>query len=129
MGVLFNDSSSMLIDQQMETLSYINNQTKECSYYSATSYPGSLHKKVTILKNFNQYMDKITEEGPELPFYMRTRIVLPKAGDKPTILNSFKLQDKVVIFKLSDGQIQAHFNDASVMVIVRQKNIVVFYSP
>ena len=101
-GVLFNDGSSMLADSQMKALTYLSNHSHECNHYSVAAYPQSLEKKVQILKQFNVYMDKITSETAELPHYMRTR-ALCAVKEKPTFLTNFKLEDKVVIFVLSDG--------------------------
>lgn len=74
-------------------------------------------------------MEKVSQSGPELPYYMRTRSTLCSIGEKPAFLTSFKLEDKVVIFVLSDGQIQGHFNDSSVMIIDRNRELGVFFSP
>ncbi|KHJ89049.1 POLO box duplicated region [Oesophagostomum dentatum] len=56
-GVLFNDSSKLVLDEAGNELTYIEKNEKE-NYYGIDCYPDSLAKKVTLLQYFRRYMNE-----------------------------------------------------------------------
>ncbi|PIO60811.1 POLO box duplicated region, partial [Teladorsagia circumcincta] len=56
-GVLFNDSSKLVLDEAGNELTYIEKNETE-NYYGIESYPDTLAKKVTLLKYFRAYMNE-----------------------------------------------------------------------
>ncbi|XP_076123361.1 serine/threonine-protein kinase PLK1 isoform X2 [Alosa pseudoharengus] len=56
-GVLFNDSTRLVLYDDGDTLQYIDRNSAE-SYLSVRSYPSPLAKKITLLKYFRNYMSE-----------------------------------------------------------------------
>lgn len=56
-GVLFNDSTRILLYANGDQIEYIDKDTTE-TYHTIRSYPESLVKKVTLLKYFRNYMSE-----------------------------------------------------------------------
>lgn len=114
-GVLFNDSTRMLLGSDEMSLQYINRDTRE-EFYTLSSHPDSLIKKVTLLKYFRSYMsehllkaggsagERPVEEGVRLPhlrawFRTRSAIILHLSNGILQI-NFFQDHTKVIICPL-----------------------------
>lgn len=114
-GVLYNDSSRMLLGADGESLQYITRDLKE-EFHVLSSFPGPLYKKVTLLKYFRNYMsehllkaggsagERAVDEGVRLPhlrtwFRTRSAIVLHLSNGILQI-NFFQDHTKVIICPL-----------------------------
>lgn len=114
-GVLFNDSTRLLLGADGESVQYINRDLSE-EFYGLTAFPDALYKKVTLLKYFRSYMsehllkaggkagERELDEGVRLPhlrawFRTRSAIVLHLSNGIMQI-NFFQDHTKVVICPL-----------------------------
>jgi polo-like kinase 1 len=114
-GVLFNDSTRLLLGADFESLQFINRDLSE-EFYTLSSYPDPLYKKVTLLKYFHSYMtehllkaggaagERPIDEGVRLPhlrawFRTRSAIVLHLSNGLLQI-NFFNDHTKVMICPL-----------------------------
>lgn len=114
-GVLFNDSTRLLLGEDGESMQYIDREGKE-EFYGLSAYPDTLYKKVTLLKYFRSYMsehllkagasvgDRPVEEGVRLPhlrtwFRTRSAIVLHLSNGILQI-NFFQDHTKVIFCPL-----------------------------
>lgn len=114
-GVLFNDSTRMLLGSDEMSLQYISRDSRE-EFYTLISHPDSLLKKVTLLKYFRSYMsehllkaggsagERPVEEGIRLPhlrewFRTRSAIVLHLSNGILQI-NFFQDHTKIIICPL-----------------------------
>ncbi|XP_031419818.1 serine/threonine-protein kinase PLK1 isoform X2 [Clupea harengus] len=61
-GVLFNDSTRLVLYDDGDTLQYIDRNSAE-SYLSVRTYPSTLAKKITLLKYFRNYMSEHLTES------------------------------------------------------------------
>ncbi|EDO37827.1 predicted protein [Nematostella vectensis] len=101
-GVLFNDHTRLILCEDGENLQYILKNGQE-SFHTMKGFPDSLHKKVTLLKYFRNYMTEHLlkaggsrgtkdEESAHLPF-----------------LRSWFRTSKGIILHLSNGILQINF--------------------
>lgn len=114
-GVLFNDSTRLLLGADGESIQYINRDQSE-DFHVLSSYPDALYKKVTLLKYFRSYMsehllkaggsagERPVDEGVRLPhlrawFRTRSAIILHLSNGILQI-NFFQDHTKVVVCPL-----------------------------
>ncbi|KAK6746935.1 hypothetical protein RB195_000278 [Necator americanus] len=111
-GVLFNDSSKLVLDEAGNELTYIEKNEKE-NYYGIDCYPDSLSKKVTLLKYFRTYMNEhLIKAGAH---------VVKKDGDDlarlPVLRYWFRTRSAIVLH-LSNGTLQINFFEDHTKTIV-----------
>ncbi|KAK5984025.1 Serine/threonine-protein kinase PLK [Trichostrongylus colubriformis] len=111
-GVLFNDSSKLVLDEAGNELTYIEKNETE-NYYGIESYPESLSKKVTLLKYFRAYMNEhLIKAGAH---------VVKKDGDDlarlPVLRYWFRTRSAIVLH-LSNGTLQINFFEDHTKAIV-----------
>lgn len=102
-GVLFNDSTRLLLHANADTLEYIERDGNE-KYCRLSSYDGSLHKKVTLLKYFRNYMmEHLLKAGAAMT---------PRESDSmarlPFLQSWFRTKSAIVLH-LSNGTVQINF--------------------
>lgn len=102
-GVLFNDSTRILLYANGDQIEYIDKDMAE-SYYTIRSYPDTLVKKVTLLKYFRNYMSEhLLKAGAAMA---------PKEGDQfsrlPFLRTWFRTRSAIVLH-LSNGTLQINF--------------------
>ncbi|KAL6738730.1 hypothetical protein Aduo_012246 [Ancylostoma duodenale] len=111
-GVLFNDSSKLVLDEAGNELTYIEKNEKE-NYYGIDCYPDTLAKKVTLLKYFRTYMNEhLIKAGAH---------VVKKDGDDlarlPVLRYWFRTRSAIVLH-LSNGTLQINFFEDHTKTIV-----------
>ncbi|CAJ0602397.1 unnamed protein product [Cylicocyclus nassatus] len=111
-GVLFNDSSKLVLDEAGNELTYIEKNDKE-NYYAIDCFPDSLAKKVTLLKYFRTYMNEhLIKAGAH---------VVKKDGDDlarlPVLRYWFRTRSAIVLH-LSNGTLQINFFEDHTKAIV-----------
>lgn len=111
-GVLFNDSSKLVLDEAGNELTYIEKNDTE-NYYGIESFPESLAKKVTLLKYFRAYMNEhLIKAGAH---------VVKKDGDDlarlPVLRYWFRTRSAIVLH-LSNGTLQINFFEDHTKAIV-----------
>ncbi|XP_036418519.1 serine/threonine-protein kinase PLK1 [Colossoma macropomum] len=102
-GVLFNDSTRLIMYEDGDSLQYIDRNAAE-SYLSVRSYPASLSKKITLLKYFRNYMSEhLLKAGAN---------ITPRDGDEltrlPYLRHWFRTKSAIVLH-LSNGTVQINF--------------------
>ncbi|XP_072337269.1 serine/threonine-protein kinase PLK1 [Scyliorhinus torazame] len=102
-GVLFNDSTRLIMYNDGESLQYIDRDMTE-SYLNFRSYPPSLSKKATLLKYFRNYMSEhLLKAGAN---------ITPREGDElarlPFLRIWFRTRSAIVLH-LSNGTVQINF--------------------
>ncbi|KAG7459377.1 hypothetical protein MATL_G00210130 [Megalops atlanticus] len=102
-GVLFNDSTRLIMYEDGDSLQYIDRNGAE-SYLSVRSYPPSLSKKVTLLKYFRNYMiEHLLKAGAN---------ITPRDGDElarlPYLRHWFRTKSAIVLH-LTNGTVQINF--------------------
>uniref|UniRef100_UPI00358F74AD serine/threonine-protein kinase PLK1 isoform X2 n=1 Tax=Myxine glutinosa TaxID=7769 RepID=UPI00358F74AD len=102
-GVLFNDSSRLILYPDGEQLQYIDRDLSEV-YYSLSNFPQTIVKKVTLLKYFRNYMSEhLLKAGANIPM---------REGDElarlPYLKNWFRTRNAIVLH-LNNGTLQVNF--------------------
>uniref|UniRef100_A0A8C9SJQ7 Serine/threonine-protein kinase PLK n=1 Tax=Scleropages formosus TaxID=113540 RepID=A0A8C9SJQ7_SCLFO len=102
-GVLFNDSTRLIMYNNGDSLQYIERGGAE-SYLSVRSYPPTLSKKITLLKYFRNYMSEhLLKAGAN---------ITPRDGDElarlPYLRHWFRTKSAIVLH-LSNGTVQINF--------------------
>lgn len=102
-GVLFNDSTRLILYDDGDTLQYIDRNSAE-SYLNVRSYPSALAKKITLLKYFRNYMSEhLLKAGANMT---------PRDGDQlirlPFLRHWFRTKSAIVLH-LSNGTLQINF--------------------
>lgn len=102
-GVLFNDTTRLLLQSDIESIEYIERDGKE-HFHTLSKYPESLHKKVTLLKYFRNYMSEhLLKAGAAMA---------PRDGETisrlPFLKTWFRTRSAIVLH-LSNGTLQINF--------------------
>nr|XP_033770750.1 serine/threonine-protein kinase PLK1 [Geotrypetes seraphini] len=102
-GVLFNDSTRLIMYNDGDSLQYIERNNTE-SYLNMRSYPPALTKKITLLKYFRNYMSEhLLKAGANIP---------PREGDElarlPFLRTWFRTRSAIILH-LSNGTVQINF--------------------
>nr|6GY2_A Chain A, Serine/threonine-protein kinase PLK1 [Homo sapiens]6GY2_B Chain B, Serine/threonine-protein kinase PLK1 [Homo sapiens] len=102
-GVLFNDSTRLILYNDGDSLQYIERDGTE-SYLTVSSHPNSLMKKITLLKYFRNYMSEhLLKAGAN---------ITPREGDElarlPYLRTWFRTRSAIILH-LSNGSVQINF--------------------
>uniref|UniRef100_A0A8C5Q468 Serine/threonine-protein kinase PLK n=1 Tax=Leptobrachium leishanense TaxID=445787 RepID=A0A8C5Q468_9ANUR len=102
-GVLFNDSTRLIMYNDGDSLQYIERNNAE-SYLNVRSYPSTLTKKITLLKYFRNYMSEhLLKAGAN---------IRPRDGDElarlPYLRTWFRTRSAIILH-LSNGTVQINF--------------------
>ncbi|XP_001377703.2 serine/threonine-protein kinase PLK1 [Monodelphis domestica] len=102
-GVLFNDSTRLILYNDGDSLQYIERDGSE-SYLTVRSYPSPLTKKITLLKYFRNYMSEhLLKAGAN---------ITPREGDElarlPYLRTWFRTRSAIILH-LSNGTVQINF--------------------
>ncbi|XP_025130945.1 serine/threonine-protein kinase PLK1 isoform X2 [Bubalus bubalis] len=102
-GVLFNDSTRLILYSDGDSLQYIERDGSE-SYLTVRSHPNSLIKKITLLKYFRNYMSEhLLKAGAN---------ITPREGDElarlPYLRTWFRTRSAIILH-LSNGCVQINF--------------------
>lgn len=103
MGVLFNDSTRLILYNDGDSLQYIERDGTE-SYLTVSSHPNSLMKKITLLNYFRNYMSEhLLKAGAN---------ITPREGDElarlPYLRTWFRTRSAIILH-LSNGTVQINF--------------------
>uniref|UniRef100_A0A8D2PM91 Serine/threonine-protein kinase PLK1 n=1 Tax=Zosterops lateralis melanops TaxID=1220523 RepID=A0A8D2PM91_ZOSLA len=111
-GVLFNDSTRLIMYNDGDNLQYIEQNNTE-SYFNVRSYPSALNKKITLLKYFRNYMSEhLLKAGAN---------ITPREGDElarlPYLSTWFRTRSAIILH-LSNGTVQINFFQDHTKVIL-----------
>lgn len=102
-GVLFNDSTRLILLANQENIHYIERDGQE-HYHTLKIFPETLNKKVTLLKYFRNYMNEhLLKAGANM---------VPRDSDEmmrlPFLRTWFRTRSAIVLH-LSNGTLQINF--------------------
>jgi len=117
-GVLFNDSTKMLLNQNWFDFIYIQRENSNeneplkslTEYYDFANYPDILKKKVILLQHFKSYLDGVKFEVP-------SKAPHPKTPYNEIFLKKWRRAKKAILFRLSNKVIQVVFQDVSELIL------------
>ncbi|XP_036025917.1 serine/threonine-protein kinase PLK1 [Onychomys torridus] len=102
-GVLFNDSTRLILYNDGDSLQYIDQDGME-SYPTMSSHPDSLMKKITLLQHFRSYMNEHLQKAGAN--------ITPREGDElarlPYLKKWLRTSHSILLY-LSNGTIQINF--------------------
>jgi polo-like kinase 1 len=111
-GVLFNDSTRIILTTCGENLQYIERDGTEF-FHTLRFYPEALNKKITLLNYFRNYMSEhLLKAGAN---------ITPREGDEMTrlpFLRTWFRTRSAIILHLSNGTLQINFFQDHTKVIV-----------
>jgi len=111
-GVLFNDTTRMLMNEDGETLHYIDRDGKE-HFHTVKSHPQSLEKKKTLLAYFTDYMNEhLLKAG--------ANVAIPKGSELERLpfLRTWIRTRCAIVLHLSCGILQINFFQDHTKIIV-----------
>ncbi|XP_042336604.1 serine/threonine-protein kinase PLK1 [Sceloporus undulatus] len=111
-GVLFNDSTRLIMYNDGDNLQYIEQNGSE-SYFNVRSFPDAFNKKITLLKYFRNYMSEhLLKAGAN---------ITPREGDElarlPYLRTWFRTRSAIILH-LSNGTVQINFFQDHTKVIL-----------
>ncbi|XP_076462190.1 serine/threonine-protein kinase PLK1-like [Babylonia areolata] len=127
MGVLFNDTSRILLSPDGRSVQYCD-MTEKLSAYTLDSVPEEMSRKTTLLQYFARYMDEHLIQGGELESSQNSD--LPWASS--LYLKKWFRTTKAIVLYLTDGTLQVNFFDDHAKVIfssVKGNYLVTFIDP
>lgn len=111
-GVLFNDSSRLILAGNGENMQYIERTGQE-HFHTLKCYPENLQKKMTLLRYFRNYMtEHLLKAGPSQ---------IPREGDEMTrlpFMKSWFRTRSAMVLQLSNGTVQVNFFQDHTKVII-----------
>ena len=102
-GVLFNDSSRIVLYADNETVQYIDSVNVE-NFYTIDVYPQLCTKKMTLLKYFRTYMNEnLVQTGQQ------TKVPEAEVFSRLPFLYKWFRHQTAIVFLLSNGSVQMNF--------------------
>ncbi|KAL5522527.1 hypothetical protein ACEPAG_8543 [Sanghuangporus baumii] len=117
-GVYFNDSTSLILSPDKDHFDYITSKQNGAAYtrknYTVTLHDEALKNKVYLLKHFERYiMERLYGE------YSFTFEDVERTKDMDFVQKYLRMKH-VIIFKLSNGNIQFNFSDHTKLILSSQ---------
>lgn len=111
-GVIFNDNTKLVLNAAGEQVQYTERDNSE-RYFVLSAYPPELHKKITLLKYFRNYMQEhLQKTGANMA---------PREGDElarlPYLRTWFRTRSAIVLH-MSNGILQINFFQDHTKLIV-----------
>ncbi|ESP01233.1 hypothetical protein LOTGIDRAFT_112005, partial [Lottia gigantea] len=116
MGVLFNDTSRVLLSPDGRSMQYYD-LTGKLSAYKQDYVPEDLNKKTTLLQYFARYMDEHLIQGGNIGYQLSKE---PWSGS--LYLKKWFRTTKAIVLYLSDGTLQVNFFDDHTKIILSYYN-------
>lgn len=123
-GVLFNDSTKMILSQDQQRIEFIDRdaQGAEKTLLTLSDYPTDLHKKVTLLKYFKNYMTEHLLNGGN------------QAGEEDAAaairelvhMKKWSRTSNAIVFRLSSNTVQINFFNHTKLIVDTSLGIVTF---
>lgn len=128
-GVFFNDCTKIILDPSKETFEYIerrnSDRTDVVVAYSLTSYPRTLHKKVTLLQHFRSYLEGVRTQ-PSTPVDNAEPLPAQKKADHLVYLKKWMKTRHAIMFRLSNKIVQVDFQDKTQIILSSESRLVTY---
>nr|KAG5714102.1 hypothetical protein BaRGS_020430 [Batillaria attramentaria] len=127
MGVLFNDTSRILMAPEARAIQYYD-LTGKLSAYNLDCIPEELDRKTTLLQYFARYMDEHLIQGGDL----ECSAYFDQPFSAILYLKKWFRTTKAIVLYLSDGTLQVNFFDDHTKLIlsnVKNEYMVTFIDP
>lgn len=112
MGVLFNDTTRLILAENGENIQYVERDGKE-HFHSLRTFPETLTKKVTLMKYFRNYMSEhLLKAGANMT---------PREGTEMTrlpFLRTWFRTRSAIVLHLSNGTLQINFFQDHTKIII-----------
>lgn len=122
-GVLFNDSTKMVLSSDQAKIESIERSSRGymVTHLTLTEYPPNLTKKVTLLKYFKSYMNEHLLNGGDGDADAK----LAESADMMHVKKWLRTKHAIV-FRLSQGVIQINFFDHAKLVLNTSLGLITF---
>ena len=117
-GVLFNDSTKMMLSPNNHGVEFIDREGRS-SDMTIDAYPQELHKKITLLKYFKNYMNEHLLNGGDAS-------QAAAAGQTLSHVKKWIRTKHAIVFRLSAGVIQVNFFDHTKLIINTPQDLVTY---
>lgn len=127
MGVLFNDTSRILMSPDGRSIQYYD-LTGRLSAYTLDCVPEELDRKTTLLQYFARYMDEHLIQGGDLEYSQYMEV----SWSSCLYLKKWFRTTKAIVLYLSDGTLQVNFFEDHTKLIlsnVKGEYMVTFIDP
>lgn len=110
-GVMYNDGTRLIMLANGHNIHYINRDGKEL-YYTASSYPSSLEKKMKLLNFFLRYMtEHLMKAGGAVAVKQSDSL------SRIPYMNQWFRTQTAVVMQLTNGSVQINFQDHSKIIM------------
>jgi polo-like kinase 1 len=130
-GVYFNDSTKAILQAQGDAFQYVerkkllNADTRSaeplCKIHSLDAYPDELHKKVTLLKHFRNYLLEQQKKSDEDDFTTTSSVDISFV-----YLKKWVRTKHAILFRLSDQTVQIVFYDQTEVLLTPDERFVTY---
>lgn len=135
----FNDSTKAILEAQGESFQYVERRKLDtansksirneplCKVHSLQSYPEDLHKKVTLLKHFRNYL--IEQQKKSCEDVGAPDAYANSAQSSETLfvyLKKWVRTKHAILFRLSDQTVQIVFYDQTEVLLTPDKRFVTY---
>ena len=128
-GVYFNDASKIVLAPNQKNVEYTprrkDKTEREPECYMLESYPEDLHKKVTLLKHFMNYLETHKSDA-FLTMATSSQEHLKLKTKNITFVKKWLKTRHAIVFRLSNRQIQVNFFDNSCIILGMDTNQVAY---
>lgn len=130
-GVHFNDRSVMVIHKKGPSVEHVPrpSQSEQRERFTLEDYPACLQKKVTLLKNFYQYLQQNKESEANKDVVVDGDSDVQTANDGPNDMVYVKkwLRTKyAILFRLSNGIVQVVFYDNTELILTPEERLLTY---
>jgi polo-like kinase 1 len=141
-GVVFNDSSKIILDVTTSMFNYIERRSSDkqeiITNHTLSDYPTTLQKKVTLLQHFKSYLEGDNNNG-NMNINMNSNMEQKKTTEDDTKLNddTKKTNNNIyvkkwmktkhaIMFRLSNKIVQVCFQDHTEIILSSESRIVTY---
>lgn len=118
-GVVFNDSSKIVIQSGSKRFFYIERASNKREYsavYHSDDYPKELYKKFTIFQHFRGYLEVDTE-------------AVPKSTESETVplyVKKWIRTKRAILFRFANKNVQVSFQDQTEVILSSEQRVLTY---
>ena len=130
-GVLFNDSTKIVLDSNCFHFDYVSRTTgaqqeDEVQHLDFFTYPKAINKKVILLQHFKSYFDGNQKFKPLEFKFGPDNVPERQCKEGLSYLKKWRRAKKAILFRLSNKIIQVIFSDLSELLLLSGNGMVTF---
>jgi polo-like kinase 1 len=140
-GVVFNDSSKIILETKTGTFNYIERRSSDkqeiVTGHSLSDYPQTLQKKVTLLQHFKNYLEGENNSG-NMNININSKMETKKTEDDIKFTEEAKKASNfiyvkkwmrtkhAIMFRLSNKIVQVCFQDHTEIILSSESRVVTY---